>query len=32
VVRTQSPSDRRRITAIREPDGNRSRRFPIVAS
>ena len=31
VVSTQSPSDRRRITAIREPDASRSRRFSIVA-
>ncbi len=27
VVSTQSPRDRRRITAIREPDGSRSSRF-----
>src|SRR5271168_4099843 len=29
VVRTQSPRDRRRITAIREPDGKRSSKFTL---
>src|SRR5271155_4929153 len=29
VVRTQSPRDRKRITAIREPDGKRSSKFTL---
>src|SRR6266404_6010205 len=32
VVSTQSPSERRRITTIREPDGSRSSRFSTYSS